>query len=215
MGYIGQRMSERAASAYDMGEKPLSKWKKSNIIERLKELVALGELEATAEQLKQIEKLSLKTLKVSFLRSSSWHHTGKYYNETNFYDVDIENVEKTLKNSGLLETLEENDKDLKKAIREAKAEQAKKGGRWAIICYSWTENRGSKKWARIYECQQNFLAKIKGKAAIITKGWKKDKKVYNYSIVHEFEGKPRKNAKELKLLEDSYSESKRSKWCNY
>ena len=39
MGYIGQRMSERAAAAYDMGEKPFSKWTKGEIIERMQKLI--------------------------------------------------------------------------------------------------------------------------------------------------------------------------------
>lgn len=33
MAYIGQKMSERAAIAYGNGEKPLSKWSKSEIVE--------------------------------------------------------------------------------------------------------------------------------------------------------------------------------------
>lgn len=37
------------------------------------------------------------------------------------------------------------------------------------------------------------------------------RKVFNYSIVHEFEGKPRKNAKELKFLKGSYREAKRGR----
>lgn len=207
MGYIGQRMSERAASAYDMGEKPLSKWTKSDIIERLKKLVASGELEATAEDMKRIEQLNAKTVKYAFLHESSWHHTGKYYNKTDFYDI-VDDFSKIC-----IDDLEQMDRYIRSKLKEEK--EAKKAERYAIITYYWTENRGSKKWARIYECQQNFLAKIHGKAATITKGWQKDKKVFNYSIVHEFKGKPRKNAKELKLLEDSYSESKRSKWYNY
>lgn len=207
MGYIGQRMSERAAAAYDMGEKPFSKWTKSKIIERLKKLIASGELESNAEEIKRIEKLAAKTVKYAFLQKTSWHHTGKYYNETDFYDV-VDDFSKIN-----LDDLEQMDRYIRSKSKEEKA--AKSAEKYAIITYYWSENRGSKKWPRIYECQQNFLAKIKGKAATITKGWQKDKKVFNYSIVHEFAGKPRKNAKELKLLEDSYSESKRSKWYNY
>mgnify|MGYP003518805168 FL=1 len=33
MAYVGQRMSERAVMAYEDGEKPLSKWTKSDIVE--------------------------------------------------------------------------------------------------------------------------------------------------------------------------------------
>ena len=207
MGYIGQRMSERAAEAYDMGEKPFSKWTKSDIIERLQKLIDSGDLESSEEDMKRIKRLTSKTVKYAFLKKSSWHHTGKYFKETDFYDItdDFSKIN--------LDDLDQIDRYMRSKMAEAKI--AKCSDKYAIITYYWTENRGSKKWARIYECQQNFLAKIKGKAAIIAKGWQKDKKVYNYSIVHEFEGKPRKNAKEFKLLENSYRESKRSKWYNY
>ena len=207
MGYIGQRMSESAAAAYDMGEKPFSKWTKSDIIERLQKLIDSGDLESSEEDMKRIKRLTSKTVKYAFLKKSSWHHTGKYFKETDFYDItdDFSKIN--------LDDLEQIDRWTRSKMAEEKI--AKRSDKYAIITYYWTENRGSKKWARIYECQQNFLAKIKGKAAIIAKGWQKDKKVYNYSIVHEFEGKPRKNAKEFKLLENSYRESKRSKWYNY
>lgn len=207
MGYIGQRMSDRAAAAYDMGEKPFSKWTKSEIIERLQNLIDSGELESSEEDMRRIKRLTARVVKIAFLKKSSWHHTGKYYNETDFYDI-VDDFSKIC-----LDDLEQMDRCARSEAKEEK--EAKKAERWAVITYYWTENRGSKKWARIYDCQQNFLAKIKGKAAIIAKGWQKDKKVYNYSIVHEFKGKPRKNAKEFRLLENSYSESKRSKWYNY
>ena len=207
MGYIGQRMSERAEEAYEMGEKPFSKWTKSEIIERLQKLIDSGELESSEEDMKRIKRLTARVVKIAFLKKSSWHHTGKYYNETDFYDI-VDDFSKIN-----LDDLEQMDRCARSEAKEEK--EAKKAERWAIITYYWTENRGSKKWARIYDCQQKFLAKICGKAAIIAKGWQKNKKVYNYSIVHEFEGKPRKNAKEFKLLENSYSESKRSKWYNY
>ena len=207
MGYVGQRMSERAEGAYDMGEKPFSKWTKSEIIERLQKLIDSGDLESTPEDMERIKRLTAKTVKYAFLQKTSWHHTGKYFKETDFYDI-VDDFSKIN-----LDDLDQIDRWMRSKMAEAKI--AKCSEKYAIITYYWTENRGSKKWARIYECQQNFLAKIKGKAAIIAKGWQKDKKVYNYSIVHEFDGKPRKNAKELKLLEGSYSESKRSKWYNY
>lgn len=207
MGYIGKSMSERAAAAYDMGEKPFSKWTKGDIIERLQRLIDSGDLESSDEDMKRIKWLTAKTVKYAFLKKTSWHHTGKYYNETDFYDI-VDDFSKIN-----LDDLEQIDRWNRSKMAEAKIEKCSE--KYAIITYHWTENRGSKKWARIYDCQQNFLAKICGKAAIITKGWQKDKKVYNYSIVHEFKGKPRKNAKEFRLLENSYRESKRSKWYNY
>ena len=57
MGYIGQRMSDRAAAAYDMGEKPFSKWTKGDIIERLQKLIDSGDLESSDEDMKRIKAL--------------------------------------------------------------------------------------------------------------------------------------------------------------
>ena len=78
MGYIGQKMSERAMEAYKNGEMPLSKWTKSVILENI-ETEKKGESE-------KLKKYSAETLRNYFLILSSWHHTAKYFNRTNFYE---------------------------------------------------------------------------------------------------------------------------------
>ena len=80
MGYIGHRMSERAKEAYDQGEMPLSKWTKATILE---------ELNDAKIDVATVRKYSAQTLRDYFLYYSSWHHTGKYFNETDFYGIDI------------------------------------------------------------------------------------------------------------------------------
>lgn len=76
MGYIGNRMSERAYWAHCSGEKTWSEWRKDDFIDLFcKELQQLA------------RKLTLTELKRELLTSTGWHHTGKFYNKTDFYEV--------------------------------------------------------------------------------------------------------------------------------
>lgn len=124
-GYIGYSMSVRAGEAYKSGERPISKWRKSDIVEEIKEL----ELDNFSMDL--LKKLNLKTLKNYVLEISSWHHTGKLFNETDFYSIDVNYLE-NLTDERILELIEEQnpspltiaEKAEKKAIRDKKkAEQ--------------------------------------------------------------------------------------------
>lgn len=76
-GYDGYSMSNNARDAYANGEMPLSRWKKETLLEMLSEInpeVDFG-------------KLNLDTLKKQMLTRSSWHHTSKHYNQTDFYSI--------------------------------------------------------------------------------------------------------------------------------
>ena len=79
MGYIGTRMSHRAYEAYENGEKPLSKWKKDEILELLSQESELDFSEMTLPMLKEF-----------FLIKSGWHHTGKFYKKTAFYRFEFD-----------------------------------------------------------------------------------------------------------------------------
>ena len=78
MAYIGQSMSVNAAIAYSSGEKPLSQWTKTEILERIKS--CYGEEVASF-----CKNFSVNFLKEKFLFQSSWHHTGKFFSETKFF----------------------------------------------------------------------------------------------------------------------------------
>lgn len=80
-GYIGFRMSRRAAEAYESGEKPLSKWKKQEIINLVNSVYGADIAEA-------VKHWTLASLKRVFLYKSSWHHTSKFFNVTDFYSFD-------------------------------------------------------------------------------------------------------------------------------
>ena len=81
-GYYGYSMSNNARDAYACGEKPKSKWTKAAIIN---EAVALH---TDPEKVEALKKLSAATLRYEFLYNSSWHHTSKYFNRTEFYALD-------------------------------------------------------------------------------------------------------------------------------
>lgn len=90
-GYMGNKMSVRAREAYDDGEMPLSKWNKAAIIEGILDCIYENDLKVNYT-VKDLNKLTKNELE-RFLERSSWHHTGSYYNETNFYQIDEESVE--------------------------------------------------------------------------------------------------------------------------
>lgn len=103
MGYIYNRMSERAAAAYDSGERPLSKWSKDDIIEQIEEVRQEwgDDLPDLSDELERLTKVELVE---KFLYQSSWHHTGPYYVPTNFFaievgravDLTVEDIKKTI-----------------------------------------------------------------------------------------------------------------------
>lgn len=71
-------MSNNAVDAYENGEKPLSKWNKTEILN------AISELGWNADLFKGFKVSDLKEV---LLEESSWHHTSKFFNETSFYQI--------------------------------------------------------------------------------------------------------------------------------
>lgn len=80
-GYYKYSMSNNAVDAYANGEMPLSKWTKTAILRELQDL------EVSQDIIKIAKTLPLTDLKAIFLYKSSWHHTSKMYNRTDFYSV--------------------------------------------------------------------------------------------------------------------------------
>lgn len=80
-GYSGYSMSNSAVSAYEGGEKPMSKWTKKAIIEGIKE--ATDELD---EIIPNLQKLTLNQLKNLCLEYKGYHHTGWHMNKPNKTD---------------------------------------------------------------------------------------------------------------------------------
>lgn len=120
-GYSGYSMSNRAVDAYEDGEMPLSKWTKKMIISEVVEHEHF-----TEEELKKYHK---NVLAEYFLFESSWHHTSKFCNATDFYSID-EDIAK----EGSIKELEE----IKKRYtpeRKPKKEIKKLEARKAHITY--------------------------------------------------------------------------------
>lgn len=86
-GYHNHSMSNNAIAAYAQGEKPLSKWRKRDILETAAEYLAEQGDPAAAQKIAWLRSMSLPLLKSRTLRRSSWHHTSKHYNATDFYSL--------------------------------------------------------------------------------------------------------------------------------
>lgn len=83
-GYIGLSMSARAAAAYDDGEKPKSRWTKKDMVDAIIECCEDNGLTYDPA----VESLKKDALFARFFILSSWHHTGKYAQRTDFYSID-------------------------------------------------------------------------------------------------------------------------------
>lgn len=85
-GYVGYSMSVRAKEAYENDEKPKSQWNKDDIVD------AVLSLNENIDE-KLLKKLPLDYLRMEFLKRTSWHHTGKFFNRTDFYSIDEDAIE--------------------------------------------------------------------------------------------------------------------------
>lgn len=83
-GYIGYKMSVRAADSYDFGEMPRSRRNKKTIIERMKKENYSPDI---INNVKRLKTEQAKTLSLVF---SGNHHTSKLCNLTAFYSLQSE-----------------------------------------------------------------------------------------------------------------------------
>lgn len=80
-GYVGQSMSVRADKAYQNGERPASRWGKS-------EMLAAAEVSgADPKTLANMATYTVSELRRDSLVKTSWHHTGKMANATDFFSI--------------------------------------------------------------------------------------------------------------------------------
>ena len=127
-GYEGHSMSRRAAEAYSSGEKPISKWTKSEILTGIEETARDNDIDIEGID---FSKLTTEELKSKFLRNSSWHHTGSFYNATDFYEISAAAVAETTQEdieriiSGRTRRQLTNAERAEKAMNEKALEEAK------------------------------------------------------------------------------------------
>ena len=121
-GYDGKSMSNRARAAYELGEKPMSKWTKDEIIKAVDNYLYDEEPE-TAISIDEIKALPAWLLRQEFLTCRSWHHTGALYNVTDFYGLDFKALDLPL--AHYQEKIEEHKKQLAatKGDREIERQQ--------------------------------------------------------------------------------------------
>lgn len=89
-GYVGQSMSKSAEASEEMGSLPLSRWNKTELFGRIED--EKNETYDPVIDLKPylplLKKIPMKDLKNIMLYKNGWHHTGKFYNQTDFYGID-------------------------------------------------------------------------------------------------------------------------------
>ena len=99
-------MSNNAVDAYENGEKPISKWTKSVILE---------EIENMGWNAENFRKYKVSELRRNLLEKSSWHHTSKFFNQTVFYALEEDLTE----DEAIKRLLEEKEKEQQKKIAAA------------------------------------------------------------------------------------------------
>lgn len=186
MGYIGNKMSERAYEAYESGEKPLSKWTKTAIINTVLDYRD----DFGYDELKKYSKDALKV----FLIYSSWHHTGSYFNETSFYSLDESFIEN--EKNHIINVLEEKTQELKK---EKEEKRLKKCDKKLEKCYfMYTEFEGTRKHPKAVEREAYGI--IKGNWIYMESGKKSLNGKYIYKV-KKFDRAPRGTAAIFKNIE--------------
>lgn len=138
-GYYGYSMSNNAVLAYENGEKPLSKWTKTGIIAAIKK--ELEEENLTLDfDVDKLKKIPIKKLKDVCLSHSSWHHTSSYYNQTEFYFVDVDRIIK-LTEKEINSIIEASSKKEEKISKEI----------WKCAFLEWSGSRKHPKATEIIE----------------------------------------------------------------
>lgn len=88
-GYAGYAMSNRAKCAYEDGEMPKSKWTKKAMLAAIEEYCFDNDLLFD----NAVIKMAKDEIFNEFFAWSSWHHTSKLCNSTDFYSLDGDAVE--------------------------------------------------------------------------------------------------------------------------
>ena len=86
-GYKGQSKSNRAIRAEQNGQFPKSKWNKAKVNEVLENEYFSGNDYIDDFVKSAISKMSDKEIKENLIEQASWHHTGSFYNKTNYWGL--------------------------------------------------------------------------------------------------------------------------------
>lgn len=91
-GYSGWAMSNRAREAYENGEMPKSKWTKAAILGGIAEVIDGEYTELPEGFVEFLGAMTKQELFDEFVEWTSWHHTSKFANATDFYEINEYNV---------------------------------------------------------------------------------------------------------------------------
>lgn len=167
-GYIGQSMSENAKFAYDSGL--LSKAK-----------ISKYDLESADIDLPVG---FIKSLMPTIITPTEWHHTGKFYNATDFYDM--QDVKEQLADIDIDRHLE----IYKKEQEEKRLEQERKRNEKGYYAYlEYGEWGGTRKHPKLTHFKD--YAFIKGKWAYINEFTKKKIDGKHFEILKTYKIKPK------------------------
>lgn len=174
-GYYGYSMSNNAVMAYYNGEKPLSKWTKTELVRAIRE--------ENFPDMDTVKKMTVSELRRVFLRRSSWHHTGKLYNVTDFYSVNVDGV--------TVDQLREIIADREPATKPEKPKPVK-----AFVRFG--EWEGSRRHMRLV--YDGCYAVIVGNVAYLEDGRKKRTDGKHFAIVEKYERSPKGTAATFKKI---------------
>ena len=118
-GYVGHSMSRRAAEAYQTGEMPKSMWTKKAMVAAIQSYCDEFDMLFAPDVLKGMRKDDIFE---RFFYKSSWHHTSKFFNETDFYTLDEDAVCETFRPMTDAEVAER-DASRQQVIEEERAER--------------------------------------------------------------------------------------------
>jgi len=170
-GYYNYSMSNNAVTAYANGEKPLSKWTKADIIAAVSESMQNGE--AGNFNIKLLKKLPVKELKKRVLVHSSWHHTSKMFNRTDFYSLDDLSE---LTDDEIKEWLTEAPEEKVKEKTDAEAPEC-----WECTFLVWSGTKRhpkAKEVTEVGEIRGNWFYREDGtKKSVTANGFKKIRKI--------------------------------------
>lgn len=162
-GYCGFSKSNNAICAENDNKFPLSRWTKAKIIE------VLRENQINADFIDAISKCSLEFLKTSILKCYEWHHTGSYFNCTDYYEVDLIDYDEP--KQILAEYAQFKQKKLQ--AKEQKKEQKREFYKCKFLTWS-----GSRKHPKATEHEEigeiigNWFYSSFGKKSILANGFK-------------------------------------------
>jgi hypothetical protein len=142
-GYYGYSMSNNAISAYENGERPLSKWTKADILEEIELAIKKEDLTLNCS-MEKLKKIPVKLLKDLCLSYSSWHHTSNHYNKTDFYSLDLDRIERLSD-----ERIDSEIADYKQEQTDNKAESIEE--KWKCAFLEWGGTRKHPKATEIIE----------------------------------------------------------------